>query len=219
MHDSKRSIEEGIDLDRASTSDDPWFGWSEPDQRRVKEYWTMRRIDPESIEQMPFVPLPFLDKLYDRVCNTEKNDLWAAELLSRCRNRAAVDIVARAWRMRVAARSEALRDRTWLKGEEDRSAAADEYDRVTNMLRETLVNWDCCAADTVRCLLADESAQVRAAAAQLLAEIGDLRDIGIFDDLLRMSPTPDEEAGESAVIAEAMERLARRLNPESPAAG
>ena len=126
---------------------------------------------------------------------TKRQEL-AANLLARCRNRLAVGYIAHAWRGRVAAR---------------------RLDDVTVTLREALVQWDRCAADTIRCQLSDESGDARMFAADLLAEIGELRDIGIFADLLAMPQLPDEEPPERSVLTGAMEKLARRLH-ESPRA-
>jgi hypothetical protein len=102
----------------------------------------------------------------------------------------AVGYIAHAWRMRIAA------------------AACDS---VTTRLREALWNWDRHAADPLRCLLSDECCDVRVAAAGLLAEIGELRDIGMFADLLAMAPLPDEGPEERGALADAMEKLASRL--------
>jgi hypothetical protein len=89
--------------------------------------------------------------------------------------------------------------------------AAQVCDSVTTMLRDALVNWDRHAADPVRTLLSDECGEVRIAGAQLLAEIGELRDIGVLADLLAMPTLPDEVPEERTALAEAMENLAIRL--------
>jgi HEAT repeat protein len=73
-----------------------------------------------------------------------------------------------------------------------------------------LESWEACATDTIRCLLGDEVSQVRTQAARLLAEIGDLRDIGLLDDLLALAPSADETADERPAFADAMEMLALR---------
>jgi hypothetical protein len=86
-------------------------------------------------------------------------------------------------------------------------------------LREALWNWDRHGADPVRSLLSDECCDVRVAAAGLLAEIGELRDIGVFADLLAMPPLPDEAPDERGALAVAMESLATRLQESRSALG
>jgi hypothetical protein len=52
-----------------------------------------------------------------------------------------------------------------------------------------------------------------------LAEIGELRDIGMFADLLAMPELPDEGPEERGALAAAMERLASRLQEPNSALG
>jgi hypothetical protein len=142
------------------------------------------------MEVMPFLPSAFVDQLGNRTAQPEAEGESAAELLACCRNRVAIGYIAHAWRMRIAAQV---------------------CDSVTTMLRDALVNWDRHAADPVRTLLSDECGEVRIAGAQLLAEIGELRDIGVLADLLAMPTLPDEVPEERTALAEAMENLAIRL--------
>jgi hypothetical protein len=202
MYDPERSAEPTIDLASAPVLKDPWFGWSEPNRRTVAEYWrdhlfALRWFGDlnESrlavrMEVMPFLPRVMIDHLCERVAATGQEDARAADVLARCRNRVVVSYVARAWRDRIA---------------------AGRHGVVTNTLRNTLLDWDSYAADTVRGLLADEIADVRMAAADLIAEIGELRDIGILADLLAMAELPDEHPTERVVLADAMEKLATHV--------
>jgi hypothetical protein len=203
MYDPARANAAGINLDRAAVADDPWFGWDEPDDRSVREYWqnvclSLPRLllrNPQRIKDdmdvMPFLPRAFVDQLANRAAGPEAEGETAAELLSGCRNRLAVGSIAHAWRMRVAAQ---------------------DYGAVTCKLRDALVNWGRHAADSIRSLLSDECGEVRVAAAELLAEIGELRDIGMFADLLAMPTLPDEAPEERDALADAMEHLADRLH-------
>jgi hypothetical protein len=210
MYDPARDEAAGINLKRAAVADDPWFGWDEPDDRSVREYWqnvclglprlllrNPQRIQDE-MDVMPFLPGAFVGQLGARVARPDAEGQWAAELLSGCRNRLAVGFIAHAWRMRVAAQA---------------------YGSVTSKLRDALVNWDRHAADSIRSLLSDESGEVRLAAAKLLAEIGELRDIGVFADLLAMPAMPDEVPEERRVLADAMESLAARWQESRSALG
>jgi hypothetical protein len=202
MYGDSRDKRPEINLERAAFADDPWFGWSEPDERSIKQYWLDNCFNlpawfsrnPRGIRDamlsMPYLPRAFVNQLYNRVARLDEEIEWAAELLAFCRNRIALGYIARAWRDRVAAH---------------------KCDSVSYKLREALVNWDRCVADTVRSMLSDESGEVRMAAAMLLAEIGELRDVGIFADLLAMPLLSDEEPAERLVLAEAMEKLAMRL--------
>jgi hypothetical protein len=210
MYDPARDETAGINLKRAAVADDPWFGWDEPDDRSVREYWqnvclglprlllrNPQRIKDE-MELMPFLPGAFVGQLGGRVARPDAEGQWAAELLAGCRNRLAVGFIAHAWRMRVAAQA---------------------YGSVTSKLRDALVNWDRHAADSIRSLLSDECGEVRVAAAKLLAEIGELRDIGVFADLLAMPALPDDVPEERGALAEAMEQLAARMQASRSALG
>jgi hypothetical protein len=210
MYDPARGEASGIDLERAAVADDPWFGWDEPNDRAIREYWGNLQLNlpkwfssnpariKSQMEVMPFLTAAFIGHLGSCVERPDVEGEWAAELLAGCRNRMAVGYIAHAWRMRIAAGA---------------------YGSVTTMLREALWNWDRHAADPVRCLLSDECCDVRVAAAGLLAEIGELRDIGMFADLLAMPELPDEGPEERGALAAAMERLASRLQEPSRALG
>ncbi len=203
MNDPLRAPEAEVDLDRPAIPDDPWFDWDEPNERTIKEFWfntlgtgprgllsrakTLKSV----MQRMPYLPKATVHELYQRVVRAEGQQGRAAEFLSMCRNRLALGYIAHAWRLRIAAQ---------------------QYDSVTASLRQALVNWDRRAADTIRCLLGDENAEVRIAAAALLAEIGELRDVGIFADLLAMPPLSDEQPAERPVLVDSMEKLATRLN-------
>jgi hypothetical protein len=192
-----------VDLDRAAVADDPWFGWSEPNRRTVDEYWrgellTLRWFGvlnewrlAARMTGMPFLPRVIIERIYECIATAAEGDSWAAEAMRLCRNRSIVGYTARAWRERIVSQRD---------------------DCVVQTLRDALVNWDRRASDTLRCLLADEVGDVRMAAAELLAEIGELRDIGIFSDLLAMAELPDELPEERMVLADAMERLAMHIH-------
>jgi hypothetical protein len=207
MYDSGTRADEGLDLGCPAVSSDPWFGHDEPNERTLREKWQKElawhasgwfvpgALKPR-LRKIPYLPRAFIEALYNCAADITKSDqvyIDAAEALSMCRNRIAPDYIARAWRERVAAM---------------------QHDAVTDTLRAALVNWEACAADTIRCLLADEISEVRMQAARLLADIGDLRDIGLLGDLLAMPLLPDEEPGERFVLAQAMENLAFRLRDD-----
>jgi hypothetical protein len=208
MYDPARIAEDSaVDLERPAVAEDPWFDWIEPSDRTIREFWFNRmgisrrrllrrsRIVESAMQRMPFLPKATVHELYLNIVRGKGHAVWAAELLSICRNRVALGYIVHAWRHSIAAQQE---------------------DGLATRLRQALVNWHRRAADPIRSLLSDENGEVRAAAATLLAEIGELRDIGIFADLLAMPTLPDEEPAERMVLAEAMEKLAKRLHqPQS----
>jgi hypothetical protein len=180
-----------------------WSEWNQPSDGALRRLWKEElarfrrgRLDLKvlcgQVEGTPFLPIEILEYVYGLVARSDYED-DALTTLARCRNRLALTLSVQAWRKRLA--------HLW-------------NDAATAALRETIVDSGHRAVDEVRCLLADEIAEVRIAAAEVLAEIGSLRDIGIISDLLSMPTLSDEATDERLVLAHAMEKLAKRLDED-----
>lgn len=161
--------------------------------------WTRMGMPPAdamiaaALTKNPFLPQSVAEHLYRRIVKSDGGDLRAASLLVRGRNRIAVNYAVFSWREltqsgRMQGPLTALYE--FLSAQGPRGTAA----------------------DAVRLALAHDSVQVRMAALNLLARIGDLEDIGMLSDLLSLPPAPDEHPKERAAIARTMRRIAERAH-------
>ncbi len=139
----------------------------------------------------PYLPNRALSYLYRRISNTRIADLDAAKLLTRCGNACVGRLAALAWSERF-----------------DAGICDDVQEALTDYLRhseeyELLI-------EKTRLGLANDAAAVRLHAAEILAELGNLDDIGLLSDLLAMPPQADEDPDERSALIRAMRRIARR---------
>ncbi len=83
-------------------------------------------------------------------------------------------------------------------------------DRITEILEEFCTSAGVRQRTVRQCraALADDDAETRMLAIDVLGRIGTLEDIGLLSDLLALPPTGDEHPDERAALAEAMERIA-----------
>jgi hypothetical protein len=148
-----------------------------------------RAID-DAIRVGAILPRKGMEYLIDLINDESREDLEAVDLLSRCRNRSAVNHAVLAWRRRLE-----------IKGR----------DRIAERLRELFLQPDVRqqAADHIRAELAHGCAAVRMEAASILGDMADLADIGLFLDLLSLPPQADEDPQERPELIAVMRKLAR----------
>ena len=142
----------------------------------------------------PVVPERAITYLFEHCSNPLNEETLPAELLGRCINASVPAYALLAWRDRLAAHGCA--------------------DDVTTCLRSIclLKHMRAPALKNLRPNLADIQAIVRIEAIKLLAELGDLHDVGLLLDLAALPPQSDEAPTERSILLTAAEQLAGYSN-------
>ena len=138
----------------------------------------------------PFLPHSVALYLYKRIVKPGAEDVRAAKLLVRGRNRTALNYAVYAWRELVA------------------SGRAND---VREVLNRFLARPGPAAVvlEGVRESLAHGNPQVRLAALDILKHIGTLEDIGLLNDLLALPLAVDEYPAERAALIHTMRSIAK----------
>jgi hypothetical protein len=152
----------------------------------IRPYRMMRA----QLRKDPYLPPDILQHLENWLSDVLSEDEWAWELLCMCRNHSALDHALAAWRRRVA------------DGPADDQLRKDMEDFFCEEERRELV------AEKMREHLAHENSAVRLASTRILADIGELQDIGLLSDLLSLPESADEQEQERPALIEAMRRIA-----------
>ena len=140
----------------------------------------------------PILSETCLKHLASRLTDDTCEDRTALDLFLMCENRNIIDWTVRIWRERVMQ----ARRASWITGVlELRIQFAEDQSRAVDLIRERL---------------ADDNAEVRIGASEVIAKIGDLDDFGLLSDLLALSPTSDEDPRERDAITSAMTTIAQR---------
>jgi len=147
-----------------------------------------RFID-RALRSQPLAPEQALRYLHRSLAALHLIDVHALELLARCRNVAAVNYAVLAWRRRIEAGYE-----------------ADLHDEFARFFTRPAARK--LSAERLRAELAAADPRVRLAATELLGQIGELADVGLFSDLLALPPLADEDPQERPAMLHAMQTIA-----------
>jgi hypothetical protein len=139
-----------------------------------------------SLKSSPYLPRTIIQHLCQRLQNTAVSDVAAAQLLVACRNPQIIEWTMRMWRLRVSTNASVDPVRHILE----------DHFRVPDMRHA--------AAEKVRAELASDDPKIRLAAISLIAQIGDLDDLGLLMDLLSLPQNEDESPGEREVLEQAL---------------
>jgi len=145
----------------------------------------------KAVTAYPVLPEVCLRKLASRLADTKKQDIAALVILGQCENESVPHLLLNVWKTRVLAAKSQDRVRD---GIVTRISSERFREQSVQFLRECL---------------GDESVNLRLAAIDLLAKIGNLDDISLFADILRLPPD-DLPLNETQAILSAMESIAHR---------
>jgi hypothetical protein len=136
------------------------------------------------------VPERAITYMFEHCSNPLMKETLAADLLARCINSSVPAYALLAWR--------------------DRLVALSGPDEVANRLRSICLQEPMrpTALKNLRPSLADSHAIVRIEAAKLLADLGNLHDVGLLLDLAALPPQSDEDPSERGVLLNSAEQLA-----------
>lgn len=143
----------------------------------------------ERLQLGPKVPDWAIMYMFERLDNPASAADAAAGLFVCCENECVLDYAVLAWRDRLAANGP---------------------DSITRGLQEVFFrpHWRAAAVAKIRAELASHNAATRLEALRLIAEMGDLEDIGLLMDLLALPPMHDEEPSERDALLYVAEKLA-----------
>jgi len=163
----------------------PWCGaLGAIEGGRDAHAWIDRALDCQ-----PMAPERAIRYLYRSLVDFDLIDVYALELLARCRNASAVSYGALAWRRRIEAGCE-----------------ADLHDEFERFFTRPAVRKQ--SAERLRAELAADDFRVRLAAIELVGKIGELADVGLFSDLLALPASADEDPRERPTILRAIQTIA-----------